>query len=152
MQRRTAVQVGGILVAVLVMGALAMGPAMAMHSTLWGDTHYAPGSPQSGPRFSTVTIFASDTKPLTSFHVMVAPAYGRANGVTGGLDCGRASEGFFSGGPYLSDANGNIPNSTATLFNPPGTYRMCFYETVGQDRADDPTAVFTFPVSVTITS
>jgi hypothetical protein len=153
MKRRTARGLGGIAAVGLLVGALGTAPAYAAHSETQGITYYAPGSPQSGPSPLTVTLYATDTKPNTSFWVMAAPEYGRANGVTGGLDCGQVSSEYFaSGGPFMSDAAGSIPPSTVTLYHSPGKYRMCFYEVVGPERADDPSAVFTWPVTVTVTS
>lgn len=154
MQRRTAGRISAVVAVGLAMAAMAVAPAQASHSTIEGFTHFAPGSAQSGPYPLTITIYATDTKPNTAFWVMAAPVGSRANGVIGGIDCGRVSSQYFtSGGPFASDATGYIAPATVTLDrHPAGTYRVCFYEVVGPDRGDDPSAVFTWPVTVTVTS
>lgn len=57
---------------------------------------------------------------------------------------------FGDAGRLFSDAQGNIPVTQVIVNRLSGSYRLCFYETVGFDRESDPMATATRPVSLGI--
>ncbi|MCA1691814.1 MAG: hypothetical protein ABR540_11720 [Acidimicrobiales bacterium] len=149
-KRRFKLMVVGSVIALALMAPA----AWAAHSVIQGTTFYSDGSrTKTISAGQPVSIFANGAKPSTNFWIGAGAGSSRADGVGGGVTpappCGTEIQ-FPNGAQVVSStAQGDIPLSQVTM-STPGIYRVCFYEAIGNDRLNDPTATVTRPVTLEV--